>query len=84
MHNSVYIPSVHSRVERPMRATLRVASATLFLLFAALTTASFAQTTFDNNTPLAIPDVATVESPLVVSGIAAPITKVTVSFHITH
>ncbi|MFN2447583.1 MAG: proprotein convertase P-domain-containing protein [Vicinamibacterales bacterium] len=83
MHNSVYIQSVRSRVERPMRATLRVASATLFLLFTA-TSATFAQTTFDNNTPLAIPDVATVESPLVVSGIAAPITKVTVSFHIVH
>jgi Ca2+-binding RTX toxin-like protein len=39
---------------------------------------------FDNNTPLSIPDVSTVESPIVVSDITDPISKVTVSFHITH
>ena len=39
---------------------------------------------FDNNTPLPIPDLATVESPIGVSGILGPIEKVTVLLHINH
>ncbi|MFN2444780.1 MAG: proprotein convertase P-domain-containing protein [Vicinamibacterales bacterium] len=39
---------------------------------------------FANNTPFAIPDTSTIDSPLMVSGLTAPITKVTVSFHIAH
>jgi fibronectin-binding autotransporter adhesin len=39
---------------------------------------------FENNTPLAILDTNTVTSSIVVSGITAPISKVAVSFYLTH
>jgi len=39
---------------------------------------------FDNNTPVAIPDLGMVDSTILVSGIDTPIRKVVVSLHITH
>ena len=46
--------------------------------------AGTAATTFDNVTPLPIPDNTTVESSLTVSGLTRPIRNVSVSFHLTH
>jgi subtilisin-like proprotein convertase family protein len=43
-----------------------------------------AATPFDNVTPLALADPGTVESSLVVSSLAGPISNVTVSLHVTH
>lgn len=72
------------RGPRSLRAASQLASMALLLLLTAFTTETWAQTQFDNNTPVAIPDVSMVESPLVVSGLTGSISKVTVSFHIVH
>ena len=39
---------------------------------------------FNNNTATAIPDLGSVDSPIIVSGITTPLQRVTVSMHITH
>jgi subtilisin-like proprotein convertase family protein len=49
-----------------------------------VTQAGISATTFDNNVSLAIPDQATVESSITVSGVTGAITNVTASFFITH
>ena len=72
------------RDPRWLRTGSQFASVALLLLFTAFATDTWAQTQFDNNTPVAIADVSTIESPIITSGLTGPITKVTVSFHIVH
>ena len=65
--------------------TVTTSAGVVSLPFTIGTTAAATPTTqFDNNTPLAIPDLSTVESAMAVSGLTAAIHKVTVSFHLTH
>jgi subtilisin-like proprotein convertase family protein len=64
--------------------TITTSAGVVSLPFTIGTTAATPATQFDNNTPLAIPDLSTVESTIAVSGQTAPIHKVTVSFHLTH
>jgi subtilisin-like proprotein convertase family protein len=46
--------------------------------------AGLTATSFDNTTPLVIPDNTTVESSITVSGLTGSISNVTASFHLTH
>ena len=64
--------------------SVTTSNGTASLPFTLGTTAATPTTQFDNNTPLAIPDLSTVESAIAVSGLTSPIHKVTVSFHLTH
>lgn len=78
------IRPVCSHVTRRLRAAFQRASPTLLFILAAFATEAGAQTRFDNNAPVAIPDVSTIESSIVTSGLTGPISKVTVSLHIVH
>jgi subtilisin-like proprotein convertase family protein len=77
-------PEFRCGVTIGLTLTVTVADGT-FTFPLSLRTGSLGPTTrFDNNGPLPIPEVGTVESPVTVSGISEALAKVRVSLHLDH